>query len=235
MKKTTIITLFMAFMSMNVMSQSYMTWLLEEQNWGDQEAIVNMFDKWHKDYNVTYKSGAFELIQLEANISDKTTHRFNQYGDINNWGSVEESPEQGLAFFNTLFKANNLIADWTHHESGRALYSDGNSFDNYPYRMFYRMTIEDLDTYKDAFKEFMESKEIVDIRGDRPPMMGQTVSGVNDGKAYWSYLGFLDREDFLRVTETTQNTEAFKKFISTVSDIRTVEETRGETLVKSWK
>ena len=137
MKKTTILTLFMAFMSMNVMSQSYMTWLLEEQNWGDQEAIVNMFDKWHKDYNVTYKSGAFELIQLEANISDKTTHRFNQYGDINNWGSVEESPEQGLAFFNTLFKANNLIADWTHHESGRALYSDGNSFDNYPYRMFY--------------------------------------------------------------------------------------------------
>ena len=235
MKKTTILILFMAFISMNVMSQSYMTWLFEEQNFGAEEAVIDMFDKWHKKYDVTYKSGAFELIRLEANISDKSSHRFNSYGDINNWGSLEESPEQNLAFSNVLVIANNLVADWTHHESGRVLYSDGNSFDNYPYRILYRMKIEDLDTYKNAFKELMESKEMVDIRGDRPAMLGQTMSGVNDGKAYWSYIGFLDIEDFLRLNEATQNTEAFKKFISTVSDIRTVEETRGETLVKSWK
>jgi hypothetical protein len=45
---------------------------------------------------------------------------------------------------------NSLVADYTHHESGRALYNDGNSFDNYPYRMVYRMTIDDLDTYIEA-------------------------------------------------------------------------------------
>jgi len=234
MKKVTSLLLLIVFISMNVMSQTYMTYHFEQHKFGDDIAILEMLDNWHQKYGVSYKSGAFQLFDVDPSITDKTTHRIDWYGDINNWGPAETNPEQELAFGNIFFRMNSLVADYTHHESGRALYSDGNSFDNYPYRMVYRMTIDDLDTYIEAFSQLMESEEMIAIKGERPAMMGQTISGVNDGKAYWSYLGFFDREDFMRVTLETQNTEAFKKFISTVSDIRTVEETRGETLIKSW-
>ena len=71
MKKITSLLLFIVFISMNVMSQSYMTYHFEQHKFGDDVAILEMLDNWHQKYGVSYKSGAFQLFDVENNSTDK--------------------------------------------------------------------------------------------------------------------------------------------------------------------
>lgn len=212
---------------------TYLYWDFEAVD-GAEDALVEIFDNYFEENEITYKSGGFAIMRNAIGGDNTHTHRIIIYGDIYNWGYTEERETPDLELQTTLNNANNLIKKWTRNESGYILYTGETSFENYPYRALYEMKVDDPNSYTESFIKMVESSDVKEIMGDRPMHMGATAGGINDGLSHWVYMGFENRNDYLQKTYELNSSASGIQFREEVRTIRTVEKTSTEILVKEY-
>ena len=213
---------------------TYLYWDFEAMD-GAEDALVEIFDNFFEENEITYKSGGWALMRNAIGGDNVHTHRIIIYGDIYNWGYTEERETPDLEFQITLNNANNLIKKWTRNESGYILYTGDTSFENYPYRALYEMKVDDPNSYTESFIKMVESSDVKEIMGDRPMHMGAIAGGINNGLTHWVYMGFENRNDYLQKTYELNSAASGMQFREEVRAIRTVEKTSTEVLVKEYR
>lgn len=228
------LVLLLIFFTTSIQAQNtYLYWDFEAMD-GAEDALVEIFDNFFEENEITYKSGGWALMRNAIGGDIIHTHRIILYGDIYNWGYTEERETPDLEFQVTLNNANNLIKKWTRNESGYILYTGDTSFENYPYRALYEMKVDDPNIYTESFIKMVESSDVKEIMGDRPMHMGAIAGGINDGLTHWVYMGFENRNDYLQKTFELNSSASGMQFREEVRAIRTVEKTSTEVLVKEY-
>ena len=87
---------------------TYLYWDFEAMD-GAEDALIEIFDNFFEENEITYKSGGWGLMRHAIGGDNVHTHRIIIYGDIYNLGCTEERETPDLESQITLNKANNLI------------------------------------------------------------------------------------------------------------------------------
>ena len=98
------LVLLLIFFTTSIQAQNtYLYWDFEAMD-GAEDALVEIFDNFFEENEITYKSGGWALMRNAIGGDNIHTHRIILYGDIYNWGYTEERETPDLDWETTYCK-----------------------------------------------------------------------------------------------------------------------------------
>ena len=188
-------------------------------NPGSEDAIAKILTDYH-DQAGSYKSGAMRVLRLDVKGELESTHAIVFFGEIDNFGPENPTPELGMQSELAGKKLEDHIEKETASLSGYQLYSRGSGVEGDSYYVAWLLDVTDPATFAPSFLKMANSDETNAIMGDRTLEFGSfAAGGASVPATHWVYANFANIVDYMATMEQMYASEAFQLHLQEIEGI----------------